>query len=282
MSEITAELVKELRQRTGIGIGKCKEALEQSQGDIEAAIANLRKAGIASASKKADREAREGVVVSGESQECVALVEVNAETDFVVANEKFQKFASDLGQEAAKTSPKTVEAFLKQPFSKEPSSTIDELRAGIVQNLGENIVVRRLLILPKAKSSSIGIYSHMGGKIVTVVELAGSSCETDLARDIAMHVAAESPDYLSPEQVPAATRESEEAIARSQVQNKPANVIDKIVEGKLRAFYEENCLLHQKFVRNPELSIAKLVENRGKEIGSPLKIERFLRWQVGQ
>ncbi|MBS0621502.1 MAG: elongation factor Ts [Verrucomicrobia bacterium] len=282
MSEISAELVKELRRRTGVGIGKCKEALEQSRGDIEAAIANLRKSGIASANKKADRETREGMIVSSETKETVALVEVNAETDFVVANEKFQRFAADLAAEAATTAPKSVEAFVAQRFSKEPSITIDELRAEIIQNLGENIVIRRLLTLPKGKERSIGIYSHMGGKIVTLVELEGSQGESDLARDIAMHIAAESPDYLSPEEVPVETRQNEEAIAREQVKGKPANVIDKIVEGKLRAFYEEVCLLHQKFVRNPEISIAKLLENRGKEIGAPLKIERFLRWQVGQ
>ncbi len=281
MSEITSEMLKELRHRTGIGIGKCKEALREANGDIDLAISNLRKAGMASAVKKEGRETSEGLVVTGQDGDTTAVVEINAETDFVVKNEKFQAFASDLAKEAAKTKPASVEAFLAQSSPRDPSTTIDQLRAETIQSLGENIQIRRITILEGGADKSIGVYSHMGGKIVCIVELAGSSGQEDFAREIAMHIAAESPDYLAPDDVPSEVKQKEEEIARSQVKGKPENIMDKIIEGKMRAYYDQVCLLHQKFVKNPDTSIAKLVETQAKELGKPLAIECFLRWQVG-
>jgi elongation factor Ts len=282
MSKVTPDMIKELRERTGVGMGKCKEALDQAGGDMEVAIDNLRKAGLASAVKKEGRETNEGMIGSAESPQAVAVVEVNAETDFVTQNDRFKQFLHDIALEVAETKPSSLEAFLGQVYRKDPSLNIDQYRALIVQSLGENIQIKRLTVLPKSTDVSIGIYSHMGGKIVTLVELAGGAGQEALARDIAMHVAAESPDYLNAEEVPASVKERESEIARSQMQGKPAAMIDKIIEGKLKAFYDQVCLLGQKYVKDNTLSIAQLVEKEGKRLGKPLAIRRFIRWKVGE
>lgn len=282
MTQITAEMVKELRARTGVGMGKCKEALEEAKGDMELAIANLRKAGIASAVKKEGRETREGLIGSYEGEQAIALIEVNSETDFVAKNDGFQKFVLELAEEIAKTKPASVDSFLAQHYSKDKSLTIDQHRAVIVQKIGENLKVQRLAMFPKGNDLSIGIYSHMGGKIVTVVEISGASGEETLARDIAMHIAAEAPNYLVPGEIPASVKAQEEDIARTQVKGKPENVIEKIVEGKLNAFYDQVCLTRQKYVKDSNITIAQLVEKRAKEIAKPLVIKRFIRWKVGE
>lgn len=282
MTQVTAEMVKELRARTGVGMGKCKEALEQAKGDMELAIANLRKAGIASAVKKEGRETREGLIGSFDGTKAVALVEVNSETDFVAKNDMFQRFVTELAEEAASTLPSTVEQFSSQHFSKDRSLTIDQHRAVIVQKIGENLKLQRMATFAKSSDRSLGIYSHMGGKIVTVVEISGSSGEEALAKDIAMHIAAESPNYLTPDEIPENVKSQEEDIARNQVKGKPENVMTKIVEGKLNAFYDQVCLVRQKFVKDSSLTISELVERRAKEINKPLKIKRFIRWKVGE
>ncbi|HEX2579217.1 MAG TPA: translation elongation factor Ts [Rhabdochlamydiaceae bacterium] len=279
--KITPDMVKELRERTGVGMGKCKEALDQAQGDMEKAIDLLRKAGMASAVKKEGRETKEGMVVTAENKGNIALVEINAETDFVVQNDRFKQFAQDIAKEAADTKPASLEAFVQQKFSKDPALTIDEYRAVVMQSLGENIRIRRLQLFPKSSSDSIAIYSHMGGKIVTLVEVEGAAGQETLARDIAMHIAAEAPDYLNPEEVPADIKAREEEIARGQVAGKPAAIMDKIVEGKLKAFYDQVCLLRQKYVKDNAITVENLVANEGKRLGMPLKIRRFVRWQIG-
>lgn len=278
---VTTSMIKELRDRTGIGMGKCKEALEEAKGDIELAISNLRKSGMASAVKKEGRTANEGVIAVAENKDVIAIVEVNAETDFVVRNDRFQQFAKDIAEEVATTKPATLDAFLAQTFSKDKELTIDQYRATMVQAIGENIQVRRIQTFKKGSGNSVGVYSHLGGKIVTVVELTGSNGEETLAKDIAMHVAAASPEYLSPEKVPAAVLENEKEIAKSQVQGKPANIVDKIVEGKLSAFYDAACLSRQKFIRDDSLTITDLVAKRSKEAAKPLTLASFVRWNVG-
>jgi len=282
MTAVTPGLIKELRDRTGIGMGKCKEALEQAGGDIELAISNLRKAGMASAVKKEGRETKEGMIGVADNGKTIAIVEVNAETDFVVKNERFKEFLDAISQEAAATAPASLEAFLQQHYSKDRSLTIDQYRATLVQAIGENIQIRRLLILKREPNRSVGVYSHLGGKIVTAVEIVGSDKEEALAKDIAMHTAASAPEYLSPEEVPADVIASEKEIARSQMKDKPAFVVDKIIDGKLAAFYEANCLICQKYIKNDALAIKDLVNSRGKETGKQLSIPRFIRWNVGQ
>jgi elongation factor Ts len=279
--KVTPDMVKELRERTGVGMGKCKEALDQAGGDMEKAIEVLRKAGMASAVKKEGRETNEGLIGAAEGKEAVALVEVNAETDFVTQNEKFKQFLHDVAQEAANTKPHSVDAFVKQPYSKDHSLTIDQYRALVMQSLGENIQVKKLLVLPKSKDTSIGLYSHMGGKIVTAVILHGASGEEALARDIAMHVAADSPEYLRPEDVPQEIRSKEEDIARSQVKGKPEDIAMKIVQGKYKAFCDEVCLVCQKYVKDNAITISGLLEKEGKRLGKPIAITAFYRWKVG-
>jgi elongation factor Ts len=282
MAEVTAAMIKELRERTGVGMGKCKEALEEAKGDMELAIANLRKAGMASAVKKEGREAKEGMIGVAESGNTVALAEVNAETDFVAKNERFKEFVAAIAEDLANTNPPSLDAFLQQKSMKEPSLTIDQFRALIIQAIGENIQIKRVLTLPKTSDRSIGVYSHLGGKIVTLVEITGSGDEEALAKEIAMHVAAASPEYLSPEKVPQEIVESEKEIAKGQVKDKPANVVDKIVEGKVSAFFDSSCLTRQKFIKDDSLTIAELVNKRAKESGKPLTLTNFIRWTVGQ
>lgn len=282
MTAITPAMIKELRERTGVGMGKCKEALEEAKGDMELAISNLRKAGMASAVKKEGRETKEGMIGIAETEQTIAIVEANAETDFVVKNERFKQFLDNIAEEVARTNPPSLDAFLQQKYSKDSSLTIDQYRATMVQTIGENIQIRRILTLKKTPDLSVGVYSHLGGKIVTVVEITGSNNEEALAKDIAMHTAAAAPEYLSPEKVPQAIIENEKDIARSQIQGKPDNIVDKIIEGKINAFYDASTLVRQKYIRDDSISITDLVNKRAKEVGKPLTVTNFVRWSVGQ
>lgn len=280
MANITPALIKELRDRTGVGMGKCKEALEEANGDLEAAITVLRKSGIASAVKKEGRETKEGAIASADVNGTIAIVEVGTETDFVAKNERFLSFIADIAQEVAKTHPSSLEQFLQQKFSKDPALTIDEYRSTFVQAIGENIQIKRFVTFKKTPNKSFGVYSHLGGKILTVVEIAGKEGEESLAKDVAMHIAAAKPEYLSSADVPQEVIEREKDIAKSQIKNKPANIIDKIVEGKLDSFYKDFCLLHQKYVRDDEITISDLVARRGKEVGAPLSISSYSYWTI--
>ncbi len=279
--KITADMIKELRELTGVAMGKCKEALEQAQGDMQQAIDNLRKAGMASAVKKEGRETNEGLIGFAQSAKAASLIEVNAETDFVAQNDKFRAFVQDLAQEVADTRPASLEAFLAQTYSKDPSLTVDQKRALVIQSIGENIQIKRIAVVSKESDLSIGIYSHMGGKIVVLVELVGSADQEIFARDIAMHIAAESPEYIGPENIPADVIEREKEIAKSQVQGKPAQIADKIIEGKVKAFYDQVCLLGQKYVKDGNISVADLILQEGRRIGKTISVRRFIRWRVG-
>jgi len=275
---VTAAMIKELRERSGIGMGLCKKALEDANGNMELAITNLRKSGAASAVKKEGRITNEGIIGQAQSDKAVALVEVNAETDFVVKNERFKEFVQAIAEEIAKTSPASLETFLQQKFSKEPSLTIDEYRATVIQSIGENIQVKRFKVIPKKTDASIGVYSHLGGKMVTLVEIEGSNQVQKLAEDIAMHVAAAAPEYVDLEQVPADVLEREKEIARTQVKGKPDNIVEKIVESKLNSFYDTVCLVRQKYIRNDALKIEDLV----KQNGQGLRLVGFERWSITQ
>lgn len=282
MAVVTPAMIKELRERTGVGMGKCKEALEEAKGDMELAIDNLRKAGMATAVKKEGRATNEGMIAVAEKNGTIALVEVNAETDFVVKNDMFQKFLKAISEEVAATKPASLEAFLSQKYSQDPSLTIDQYRATVIQAIGENIQIRRLKTFVKDKNHSIGVYSHLGGKIVTVVEITGSDGEEVLAKDIAMHVAAASPEFLSPETVPADIIDREKEVVKGQIQGKPANIVDKIVEGKINAYYDANCLIKQKYIKDDSITITDLVNAQGKANGKNLTLANFVRWNIGQ
>lgn len=280
-AQITAALVKELRDRTGVGMSKCKDALEQAKGNMEEAVNILRKAGLASAVKKQDRETKEGAIFFAETPNNIALVEINAETDFVVKNDKFQNFGKEIAAEVAKAAPTSVEAFLQSKYSLDPSITIDGKRALIIQLIGENIVIKRLLVLPKKANHSYGIYSHFGGKILCVTEIDADGQE-ELGKDIAMHVAAFSPEYVYPEEVPAEIIQRERDIARTQITNKPPQIMEKILDGKVNAYYDLVCLARQKFVKDDTMTVGELLKKRtAANRANPLRITRSVRWIVG-
>lgn len=280
MTQVTAEMVKQLRDRTGVGMGKCKKALDEAGGNIDQAIDLLRKAGMASAVKKESRETNEGMIGFAETDSMIALVEVNAETDFVVQNENFQNFVRTVCDAAVREKPSSLDDFLNVKLDN--GSTVEEFRAEHIQSLGENIRIKRIHILNKDANNSYGLYSHMGGKIVSLVELSGGNSAEAIAKEVAMHVAAEAPEFLSADEIPADVKAREEEIAKEQVKGKPENIIDKIVQGKLNAFYDAVCLPRQKFVKDPSQSVENFVAAQGKNMGADLKIKSFLRWQIGE
>jgi elongation factor Ts len=282
MSVITADLVKQLRERTGVGLAKCKSALEETGGNVELAIEALRKAGIASAVKKESRETKEGRVEYFETPETLAVIEMNAETDFVVNNDRFKQLHRQLVELLAKAKSQTVAEFLEVQMPKDPSKTVDDLRKELISVLGENIVLSRISAIAKKPNHSLGIYSHMNGKIFVAVEIEGCSSVSDFARDIAMHAAAEAPDFLRMEDVPQELKDKEIEIATSQApKDKPEKVVEMIIQGKLKGFYDQVCLLNQKYIKDNAITISELVAKKGKEIGKNLAIVKFIRFHAG-
>lgn len=273
---ITAEKVKKLRERTGVGMSKCKKALEESKGDIDLAIDNLRKAGMASAVKKEGREANEGLIAFAQNDSHISLIEINSETDFVAKNDKFKEYLQTMAEEILISKPDSLESFLSQKFSKDQNLTVDQYRATIIQLLGENIIIKKIKLIDKKENHSYGLYAHMQGKIVCEVELNGKDQDA-LAKDIAMHVAAEAPDFLNPEDIPADTVEHEKEIAKEQIKGKPENILEQILQGKINAFFDQVCLTKQKFIKDSKLSVEQFVANQSKD----LKVSSFIRWQIG-
>ena len=282
MKEITSDMIRELREKTGVGMGKCKEALVLAEGDLEKAVDVLRKAGMSAGVKKEGRETKEGLILTQEDKSSIVIAEANAETDFVAQNDRFKHFVHDCIKQALETKPKSLADFLVQPYFKDRSITIDQYRNLVIQALGENIQLKRLEIIHKHPNSSFGIYSHMGGKLVVIVEIEGASDHQEIAKEIAMHVAAENPDFLKPEEIPATVLAREEEIARSQVEGKPANIVDKIVAGKLKAFTDQACLIHQKFIKDNSVTVQQFLDICAKKLGRPLSIRCFWRWKIGQ
>lgn len=279
MAIVTAEMVKTLRERTGVGMAKCKQALDEAQGDMEKAIEILRKAGAASAVKKSDRATNEGLVAYMESDQAISFVEVNAETDFVVKNDKFIHFVDAITSLALKHHIDSLDELLATKLS--DGETVDQARVALIQSIGENIQIKRVHSLNKAANTSYGIYKHLTGKILTLAVLKGSDKVQNLARDIAMHIAAESPEYLNSDEISQDIIEKEKEIARSQIKNKPEDIVEKILVGKIKAFYDQVCLLDQKFVKDPNISVKDHVDNAGKLLGVKLEVSQFLRWEVG-
>lgn len=281
MKTVTPEMIKELREMTGVSMSKCKEALVESNGDKEKAVDYLRKAGMTSALKKEGRETKEGMIGFFETPEILAIIEANTETDFVAQNERFRTFVQDICEQAAKTKPASLQEFMDHIYSKDKKITIDQYRNLVIQALGENIQIRRLEIIPKDPNCSLGVYSHMKGKLLTVVEIKGKG-EEEIAKEIAMHVAAENPEYVNPDDVPASVKAREEEIARAQIKGKPENVVEKIVLGKIKAYCDQFCLVWQKFIKNPDITVGQYLDQRAKDTKKTLSIRRFWRWRVGQ
>lgn len=272
---ITAQLVKELREKTGAGMMDCKKALVETNGDIEAAIDYLREKGLASASKKADRIAAEGTTyILTEGNEAVIL-EVNAETDFVAKNNQFQELVKSLAAQLLKAKPESVEAALE--VKNEEGATIAEQISTAVATIGEKITLRRFEIKTKTDADAFGSYLHMGGRIGVLVVLEGST-DADAAKDIAMHIAAINPKYISRDEVPAEEVERERKVLTEQALNegKPENIVAKMVEGRLGKFFEQVCLLEQAFVKDSDQKVRDFVKSKGGNVTA------FVRYEVGE
>lgn len=267
---ITAELVKELREKTGAGMMDCKKVLTETNGDLEKSTELLRERGIAKAAKKTDRIASEGLVYAYVSEDAKigALVEVNSETDFVAKNEDFQKFVADIALVIANENPKDVEALLE---TKSADSTVKEILTDKIATIGENMTIRRF-VRYEATSGIVESYIHGNGKIGVLVEL--SKPEKELAKDICMQVAAAKPDYLDRNSVPADIVNKEMEILKVQAVNegKPAEIAEKIVQGRIGKFYSEVCLVDQTFVKNPDIKISQLLKEKDAQI---VKYSRF-------
>ncbi len=296
MSQITASLVRELREKTNAGMMDCKAALVEAAGDLEEAAVILRKKGIAKADKKASRAAEEGVIRSAVSDDgrVGALVEINCETDFVAKNENFDSFAAAVVEHAASSSLDTLADLLAAPF-KDGSTSLEEAVKAKIAEVGENIVVRRFTRFAMAPDDHglITSYIHLAGRVGVLLEVGCGKADTvgnntfrELAKDLTLHIAASSPLCVGRDDVPADKVEAEKEVYRGQVQeqmkNKPAEVVEKIIGGKLGKFYSTVCLLEQGFVKEPDNSIADLLAKVGKELGDTLTVRRFVRFAVGE
>ena len=287
---ITASLVKELRETTGVGMMECKNALKETEGDIEAAIKLLREKGQAKAEKKASRDAKEGIVAAqiDESGKSGIIVEMNCETDFVAKNENFQAFVADVAQTILASDAADLDAALALPKGE---GNLDEFIKTKVLELGENLKLRRFERLSLGGEGAVASYIHLGGKVGVLIAVSAGKAESassdsfrDLVKDLTLHIAASAPAGLGRDDIPADLVEAEKDIFRKQMegQNKPADILDKIITGKLGKFYSEHCLLEQGFVKDPDTSIQGLLDAQGKEIGDTLAIESFIRFQLGQ
>ncbi|MDE2304782.1 MAG: elongation factor Ts [Gammaproteobacteria bacterium] len=266
---VTAESVKQLRERTGAGMMECKKALVETGGDLDAAAELMRKSGLAKADKKAQRVAAEGTVALAREGLAAVLVEVNCETDFVARGDDFQAFARDLARLALSASPAGLEALLALPYE---GSSVEERRRALIAKIGENITVRRFTRL--AAPSALGAYLH-GTRIGALVALQGGS--EDLAKDLAMHVAAANPAYLDARAVPAEVLEKERAILAEQTKSekKPAEIIAKMVDGRLRKYLAEITMLGQPFVKDPDVTVENLLKKASAQVLS------YVRFEVG-
>lgn len=271
---ITAQLVKELREKTGAGMMDCKKALVETDGNLEAAIDFLREKGLSSAAKKADRIAAEGTTyILTQGNEAIIL-EVNAETDFVAKNEKFQVLVASLAEQLLAAKPESVEAALE--LEKDGVKIADQISTAVA-TIGEKITLRRFEIKTKTDADAFGAYLHMGGKIGVLVALEGSTDES-AAKDIAMHIAAINPTYVSRDEVSAEEVEHERKVLTEQALNegKPENIVAKMVEGRLGKYFEDVCLLDQTFVKNSDQKVRDFVKSTGGNVTS------FTRYAVGE
>lgn len=272
---ITAQMVKELRAKTGAGMMDCKRALTETNGDMEAAIDHLREKGIASAAKKADRIAAEGsTFILSEGNEAVIL-EVNAETDFVAKNESFQGLVKELAEHLLANKPADVEAALEQNMT--DGKTVGVYINESIAKIGENLSLRRFEVKTKTDNGAFGEYLHAGGRIGALVVLEGST-DAEVAKGVAMHIAAINPKYVSRDQVSAEETEREREVLTQQALNegKPEKIVAKMVEGRLGKFFEDICLLDQTFVKNPDQKVKQVVEAAGAEV------QGFVRYEVGE
>ena len=274
MAQITASLVKELRERTGAGMMDCKKALTQTDGDIEAAIDYLRENGIAKAAKKADRIAAEGLSYIEVKGNKAVILEINSETDFVAKNEKFVALVKNVANAILAAEPKTLEEALQVQAE---GGTVEAVINEGIATIGEKLSLRRFEVVSKTDADAFGAYSHMGGRI-GVLTLVEGSTDDQAAKDVAMHIAALAPRYLDESEVPADVLEHEKKVLTEQALNegKPANIVEKMIVGRINKFLEEITVVKQKFVKDDSLTVEKFVASKGG------KLAKFVRYEVGE
>jgi len=287
---ITATLVNDLRKKTNAGMMDCKRALEETKGDLEAAVTLLREKGIAKAGSKADRAANEGVITARISDDAKTgiLLEVNCETDFVSKNENFQGFVASLADSLIASQPADHAAALQAQFN--GLSVEDAVKAKVAE-VGENLQFRKYVRFEVQGEGVVASYIHMGGRVGVLIEVGAGNAETastagfrELVKDLTLHIAAAAPRGLSREDIPAEVVEAEKSIFRVQLADsgKPANIIENIINGKIGKFFSESCFLEQGFVKDPDTTISKLLEAKGKELGDTLTVRRFVRFGLGE
>jgi len=275
MSAISKDDVLSLREKTGAGLIDCKRALVESNGNLDEAVSILRKKGVATAAKKAGRDAGEGIVAQSLSDDKSRgiLVEINCETDFVAKNDDFVQFASEVARQLLDN----------------PDTDLESQRTEQVAKIGENIRISRSSILSVESHGIIESYVHTGGKVAVLLSIStglSESAHSDnlkaLAKDLCMHIAATSPVCVSRDDVPQDLVQKETEIAKAQAEGKPPQAIEKIVSGKLDKYFSNSCFLEQSFVKDPDQTIKGLLSSTGKELGDEIKVEKFLRFQVGE
>lgn len=282
MAQITAGLVKELRERTGAGMMDCKKALAATEGDMDKAIDFLREKGLAAAAKKAGRIAAEGLVVSYVSEDAKVgvIVEVNCETDFVAKGDQYKEFVAGVAEYVLKNDVKDAEALIEAKKDETIEATA---------KIGEKISIRRFEKFT-TENGVVESYIHMGGKVGVLVEVVGCTCDgvKELAHDLALQIAAAKPLYLVPAEVSAEVIEHEKEILIAQIKNdpkmasKPEQIIAKMVEGKVGKYYVENCLMNQAFVKDPSKTIETVVKEASASMGKELTVKRFVRFEMGE
>ena len=294
VAEISAQKVKELREKTGAGMMECKKALTEAGGDMEKAIEILRTRGLAAAAKKSSRSTKQGLIGYhlAPGGQLAVLAEVNCESDFVARTDDFQNLVAELIDHVAAKAPKHVAELLEQPHQKDPSVTVSQYIAGKIAKVGENMGVARFeRLVAGGPSHCVSIYIHPGAQLGVAVEMVAGKPETlarpefkELAHDIAMQVAAADPKFLAKADVTADALEKEKRIQRERAlaEGKPEKMVDKIVEGRMGKFYEEFCLTEQIYIKDNGLTITQLLAQKGKELGDAVSVARFVRMKVGE
>lgn len=290
---ITASMVKELREQTGAGMMDCKKALTETDGDFDKAIEFLREKGLATAQKKAGRIAAEGIVATTikNNDKTAAIVEVNAETDFVAKNEVFQNYVKEVVEQAADTTVTDIEAFKAEKWALDPSVTVADKLAAMIAKIGENMNIRRFEKI-ESEDGIVVSYIHAGGKIGVLVEAKTDNHSDDVKealKNVAMQIAALNPKYITTDEVPEDYKEHEKEILMAQAKNdpknegKPENIIEKMIAGRLNKELKEVCLLEQEYVKaeNKE-TVAKYLENVSKQVGTSVTLKKFIRFETGE
>jgi elongation factor Ts len=290
--EITASMVKELREMTGAGMMDCKKALTATEGDMDNAVEFLREKGLAAAEKKAGRIAAEGIVDINLSADgkIAAIVEVNSETDFVAKNDKFRDFVAAVAAQAAKTTATDMDTFFSEKWALDSSKTVKEELSSLIAVIGENMNIRRFEKL-EAANGFICTYIHGGGRIGILVDVETTVVNTEVqeaAKNVAMQIAALSPKYVNQSEISADFIAHEKEIIAAQIQNdpanakKPENIIEKMLEGRLSKELKEFCLVDQMYVKDSEISVGQYLANISKQVGASVTVKRFIRFETGE